>query len=182
MTAAQLSDALAPLGVSLKRAVIANLESGVRRTISVAEVLALAYVLGVPPLLLLVPVGEAGEVEILPGVDAEPWDAARWITGEGAVPARRDRETDQLWRANVDLLRLYREHTARVADWRARTRIAVVADTEQERDRLFERALARRREIEDALRLIRRAIRDRGDQPPALPPELAPLDAEELTD
>ncbi len=179
-TAQQLSNALREqLGVDMKRTVLGGLESGVRKAVTLSEILALAYVLGVPPLLLITPVGEEPEFEALPGMRTDTWDVAQWITGEGPPP--RDGPEDrarELWRRHVDLLTLYREHAAKERDWKARTRIAV-ADSPDERNDLFERALTRRREIEDGLRLIRRAIRGRGDLPPALPPELAHLDADE---
>ncbi len=177
LTAQQLSDALRELGVDLKRTVIGNLESGYRRTVSLSEILAIAYVLGVPPLLLMTPVGEEAAFGVLPDVDVDPWDAARWITGEGPPP-NGDADAIELWRRHVDLLTLYREHQAKEDEWRRQTRITEGMSAE-EVDRLFERALTRRREIEDSLRLIRRAIRGRGDLPPALSPELAHLDDDE---
>ncbi|MFC5996257.1 helix-turn-helix domain-containing protein [Pseudonocardia hispaniensis] len=176
LTAQQLSDELKTrLGVNMKRTVLGGLESGARKAVGLAEILAIAYVLGVPPLLLMTPLGERADIELLPGVDADPWDAAQWITGEGKPPSG---SPDALWRRNADLLTLYREHTAKEAEWRAQTRIPPDLSPE-EANRLFERAAARRAEIEDALRYIRRSIRGRGDLPPALPPELAHLDADE---
>lgn len=183
LTGQELSAALAELGIQLKRNVLGNLESGYRRTVSLPEVLALAYVLGVPPVLLMLPVGADEDVEALPGMTTHTWDAARWVTGEGGPPGDRGPvqpldAREAAWRLNVDLLTLYREHDAKLRDWRSQTHIGVVGDSAEQVDRLFERALARRNEIEAALRLVRRAIRGRGDLPPPLPQELAHIDKE----
>lgn len=174
LTAQQVSDLLmSSLGVDMKRTVLGGLESGARKAVSLSEVLALAYVLGVPPVLLMSPLGETGEVEAVPGVDLDTWDFTRWITGEGLPP---DGIATPQWRQNVDLLALHREHAAKERDWKEQTHLAVVGDSAEQIDGMFERALGRRREIEDGLRLIRRAIRGRGDLPPALAQELAHLD------
>lgn len=63
------------------RSVVANLESGRRQSTSVDEVLVLAYVLGVPPVMMFIPLGEAPEVEITPKLRMHPWMAARWVMG-----------------------------------------------------------------------------------------------------
>lgn len=77
------------LGIDMKRTVLSDLETGTRRSISVAEVIALAYVLGVPPVLLIVPLGESGEdyreVEVVPGIRVSPWNATYWLTGDGPL-------------------------------------------------------------------------------------------------
>ena len=175
MTAQQLSaELLSVLGVDMKRTVIGGLESGARKAVALSEVLALAYVLGVPPLLLMTPLGEQGHVEAVPGLDVDTWDAARWITGEGPPPGGA--LPDAHWRRNRDLLALYREHQANEDEWRRQTRVDRHVTDEEARRLSWERAERRRAEIEDALRLIRRAIRGRGDLPPALPVELAHLD------
>jgi len=174
MSVQQMSAKLEAMGITLKRTVIGNLESGYRRTVSLAEILALAYVLGVPPLLLMAPIGESDTFEALPTGELDTWDAARWITGEGMPPG----PIDEQWKRNVDVLTLYRRHTAALDDWRRQTRTAV-GDSPEEIDRMLERALVRRREIADGLRLIRQLIRAHGDLPPALPQELQHIDDEE---
>lgn len=169
----QLSAELSAFGLDLKRTVINNLERGYRRTVSLAEVYVLAYVLGVPPLLLMTPLGAEPHFDVLPGTNADTWDAARWIAGEGPPPPGGPETTAQLWRSHADLLTLYREHTAKEAEWRENDRLM------QDKKSLFEGSVTRRIEIETLLRIIRRAIRGRGDLPPALPPRLAYLDEEE---
>lgn len=168
LTAQQLSDELKDrLGFEMKRTVIGNLESGYRRTISLAEILALAYVLSVPPLVLIVPLDE--EVfEVVPGARFEPWYGASWITGEG-VPPLVDQAAADMWEqyeAYMNLLGLYRQHHAIIGRWvrfdRSTESIEVVARTQQE--------------IENALALVRWTIRGRGGVPPRLPAELEGID------
>jgi transcriptional regulator with XRE-family HTH domain len=90
MSAQQLSDACAELGLPIARAVLANLESGRRGTVSVPELFVLAKALGVPPLMLLFPVGRSEFMEVLPGREMDTWAAAKWFTGEGPFLSRED--------------------------------------------------------------------------------------------
>ncbi|MFE7930768.1 helix-turn-helix domain-containing protein [Streptomyces sp. NPDC057456] len=82
MSAQRLADRCAQLGMpTLQRTVIANLESGRRDTVTLAEVLVLAEALGVAPAALVFPVGYAETVEHLPGQEAEPLAALDWFNG-----------------------------------------------------------------------------------------------------
>lgn len=98
MSAQQLADKCAEVGMPLQRTVISNIENGRRGNVSVAEVLVLAAALEVPPAALIFPAGYAEAVEYLPGRAAAPLEAADWWHGEGAAEdsalalARRHRE------------------------------------------------------------------------------------------
>jgi transcriptional regulator with XRE-family HTH domain len=119
LTAQQLSVRLRDrVGLDLKRTVIGNLESGYRRTISYAEILALAHVLEVPPLLLMVPIG-TDDFQPLPGGTEEPWWSAMWITGEGLPPACEEPPPEMVdrYRGHLDYLGLYRQHTDVIGQW-----------------------------------------------------------------
>ncbi|MFF7637744.1 helix-turn-helix domain-containing protein [Kitasatospora sp. NPDC008050] len=82
MSAQDVADACAKLGYPIARSVIANLENGRRSSVDVAELLVLAKVLDVPPVALLVPVGEESEIEVLPDQVYSTDDALMWVTGE----------------------------------------------------------------------------------------------------
>ncbi|MBZ3918168.1 helix-turn-helix domain-containing protein [Streptomyces acidiscabies] len=82
LSAKQLADRCAALGMPIQRSVLANLESGRRATITVAEVLVLAAALDVAPGQLLFPVGYEEEVEFLPSETAAPFDVLEWISGK----------------------------------------------------------------------------------------------------
>ncbi|MGC7152982.1 helix-turn-helix domain-containing protein [Paenarthrobacter ureafaciens] len=81
MTAQQLSDAL---GGELSRSVIANIESGRKSDLTVDQLFALAWVLGVPPVVLALPVedpyAEVLLVEGEPGVVLPSHAAVSWMT------------------------------------------------------------------------------------------------------
>lgn len=184
ITAQELSDRLAKMGVELKRTVIGNLESGYRRTVSAAEVLAIAYVLDVPPIALLVPLGADDEIEILKDTVVNTWSAARWITAEWnperpdgvngfPLPSAGDKSrAEELQRRdNAELVDRYRQHHDAVTEWK--TLQFAMADSEAERDRVIERNELRQREIEGNLRILRGAMRVRDQLPPLLPPALA---------
>jgi transcriptional regulator with XRE-family HTH domain len=82
ISAQQLADRTEELGMPIPRSVLANLESGRRETVSVAEILVLAAALNVAPIELICPVGYDKEIELLPGRSLDPLGAMRWFTGE----------------------------------------------------------------------------------------------------
>lgn len=98
-TAEQLADECAKAGAEqLNRSVLANLESGRRKFVTLDEVIALAYVLDVAPVHLLVPTSEVvdhrkfGRVlvdgyRLTDKLSADSLQRARaWIKGEAALP------------------------------------------------------------------------------------------------
>jgi transcriptional regulator with XRE-family HTH domain len=82
MSTQKLANRTAELGMAIPRSVLANLESGRRETVSVAEVLVLAAALNVAPIELMCPVGFDKQTEMLPERMMDPPDAMRWFTGE----------------------------------------------------------------------------------------------------
>lgn len=82
LSAQQLSERCAQAGMPIQRSVLANLESGRRSTVTVAEVLVLAAALQVAPAQLIFPVGQQEKVEMLPGVEEPPYEAIQWLSGE----------------------------------------------------------------------------------------------------
>lgn len=83
MSAQQVADRCEELGMLVPRSVIANLESGRRTTVTVAELLVLAEALHVPPAQLVFPVGYQEKVEALPGREVSPIRAVQWFSGGG---------------------------------------------------------------------------------------------------
>jgi transcriptional regulator with XRE-family HTH domain len=84
MTSFQLADALHADGLRWDRSILANLESGRRRDVSVNELLALARCLGVAPVHLIVPI-DADRFRVSPGAPEVDADVARaWICGDDA--------------------------------------------------------------------------------------------------
>ncbi|WP_372408846.1 helix-turn-helix domain-containing protein [Streptomyces luteireticuli] len=97
ISAQQLSDLCAKLGMEIPRAVISNLENGRRTSVTVAEVLVLAAALDVPPLSLVFPVGYQEFCEVLPNRQRGTWGGFLWAagdrtTGGGALPIRGSAE------------------------------------------------------------------------------------------
>ena len=82
MSTQKLADCTAELGMPIPRSVLANLESGRRDTVSVAEVLILAAALNVAPIELICPVGFDKQTEMLPGRETDPLRAMHWFTGQ----------------------------------------------------------------------------------------------------
>lgn len=91
LSAQQLSDRCAAVGMPIQRSVLANLESGRRTTVTIAEVLVLARALGVPPGVLIFPVGYERQVEVLPGARQEPLVALDWLSGFTAFSSEESR-------------------------------------------------------------------------------------------
>lgn len=86
ISAQQLADRCAELGYPIRRSVIANFESGRRTALGFAELLVFAAALEVAPSTLVFPLDRDDEMELLPGLEAPAWKAARWFTGHGPFP------------------------------------------------------------------------------------------------
>ncbi len=91
LSAEQFATELSDAGMPYTRAQVSNLEARRRTSITVGEVLMFARVLDVPPAMLLLPIGSPEDVEILPGVYADPWSAYRWMAGTAPL-AERNRD------------------------------------------------------------------------------------------
>jgi transcriptional regulator with XRE-family HTH domain len=174
MSAQQLSDRCAKLGLEISRSTLADLENGRRATLTVAELLALAAALGISPTLLVAPVGRQEMIEILPGRGVAPWDVVRWLDGEVQLRGMADGigpvdNPD----AEADPLLLFRTHRALVVRWTGAQRAFVepsgqrdewIAEVHQELAEDFRRVRSRMRKLE----LI----------PPPLPREFSYLEQE----
>ncbi|OZC80534.1 transcriptional regulator [Rhodococcus sp. 06-418-5] len=85
LSAAKLADRTVDIGFGISRSVVADLETGRKKSIDVPELLVLAAALGVSPAQLLYPDLPKGPVEILPGLEQESHDALRWFSGEAGL-------------------------------------------------------------------------------------------------
>jgi hypothetical protein len=88
--------------------VIANLESGRREALSVAELLILAAALDVPPVMLIAAVGYEERVELLPGVEETAWRARGWILG--ALAPNYSTFSPRGWQEGRRAIELYDMH------------------------------------------------------------------------
>ena len=91
-SAERLAQEMQQVGIPWERMVVSKLENGRRATVSVDELLALAYVLSVVPVHLLVPTEGEGAYEPVPGLKVRPDIARSWIRGKapiGKVDVRR---------------------------------------------------------------------------------------------
>jgi len=126
LSAQQLADRTAELGSPIPRSVLANLESGRRDAVTVAEVLVLAAALGVAPTELICPVGFDEQIELLPGRMADPLSGSRWVSGQLVLdvtrpelvfqpPAAGEESNARLAEQHADLLEQVRAREAEVA-------------------------------------------------------------------
>lgn len=76
-----LAAAMKERGFAWNRTTVAKLETGHRESVSVAELLALAVILGVPPVWLLADPQAGTPVPIAGGIVVDPWSALLWLTG-----------------------------------------------------------------------------------------------------
>ncbi len=188
MSVQRLADRTAELGMPIPRSVLANLESGRRETVSVAEVLVLAAALNVAPIELMCPVGFDKETEMLPGSMMDPLHAMRWFTGE----LKLDISGDGAWtmrtpssgeRSSANLLKYHDQLLSKLDSEEAKAREALraVADAVGEEADESARGAARdlmirveewREFIREPLRQTRTEMRERGMQLPDLPADL----------
>ncbi|MHA6762184.1 helix-turn-helix domain-containing protein [Streptacidiphilus sp. PAMC 29251] len=160
-----------------------NLESGRKASITVADFVVLADVLGVPPVTLLFPLGTSATVEVLPGREVSTWDALAWFTGESplSLPAAQGTARDVLdvFRHHGDLVAAATSSNALA---RERRRTASTTLDRARRTTLLQRAEGyEEHAFEDCqeLRAFRARMRERELVPPALPDELAFVDQPE---
>lgn len=164
LTAAQLSEACTGLGVDVPSRTITNWETGKRATIAVTELMAVAEALGVAPIGLMFPLGQAEEVEVLPGREVAMWDAVAWFTDEAlleeAAPAGSARAAMNAYRGHAAAV-----HTTlmslRIREERRRQAGANLAYA----DAMLKDDLA-------ALRALREEMRADGLVPPPIPERL----------
>ena len=110
-SAQTLANRCAEVGaVALNHTAITNIENGRRERIGVDELMVLAYVLALPPVQLLVPLGTADEVAILPTVTLPTTTALAWIEGY-EPPMTSDRQAREVkeWREGSNPLARHRE-------------------------------------------------------------------------
>ncbi len=197
LTAQQLSDELkAQLGLDMKRTVIGGLESGVRKAVTLTEIMGLAYVLRVSPLLLLFPVGTEDTIEVLPGRSVDTWAAAKWFSGEAIFPTHWPDDHEKAWRELRETalpLQLYREHermlerrSAKISerDGQRAKAAEIPADTPEEHLLLRRGMFLQQqewlekdiRDHDDVIRSFRDQMKQAGVTPPDLPTEHSHLD------
>lgn len=198
----QLAERCAEFGApKLTTATITNIETGRpkdgirRREISVDELVVLAKALGVPPILLLYPVGLRELTEVLPGRQAGTWAAAKWFTGEAPLPTQIphgrwlvEGGDFDAWEKGGAPINLYRDHDKLIEKWNGAKLAAVTnrraaegASTDEERLALLRKAddhEGEARETEQALGWHRRDMRRHGITPPELTENLRHVDAE----
>jgi transcriptional regulator with XRE-family HTH domain len=184
LTAQQLADRCAALGLPLNRSVIASLESGRRPVVTLAELLVLAAALEVTPLALAIPLGRRETMEILPGVELSTWHAAEWWQGQDQAVIDADgrliigplesKDDERLKRAE----QLSREGHLDVG-WLGYSSQVIHGQVLHLAEDVLLDPSRPEKDLEiawGALAAIRRDIRARGLIPPPLRPELARLE------
>ncbi|MGH3768767.1 MAG: helix-turn-helix domain-containing protein [Pseudonocardiaceae bacterium] len=171
-SAERLASEMTQAGAPWDRTIVANLENGRRGTVSVAELLALAYVLDVPPVILLAPLGEDQAVTVLPGLDLKPYELRAWMIG--AARARRVTPDTpvamQRWQRAARPIRLYEQISDTGSDLHRLDLEARAAKRIGQPARIQETQAA----YVDALRAwaeVVKAMHQEGMRPPALVPE-----------
>ena len=196
------------LGVpELTYASLTNIETGRkengqrRRLVTVEELATIARALGIPPVLLLFPVGRTQEMELLPGQAVPPGAALAWFTGERCYPSEGipqgavDEATglpewyanglpewcaalDANWEQAAAPVALWRQHAAQVRRWsQAPAEARRKDDGEDVTEAEFRARLANtQRAAEQELQRTRDMMRMLGLTPPALPDELQHVD------
>lgn len=158
LTARELADRCEELGHRVEYQVIANMETGRRSNVPVAEVFVLAAALGVPPAMLVMAIGDDEDVDVLPGRPSDAWNAYLWFTGLGADQLLSGDAPAQLHEVAL-LLNLYRRHDDALLKY--------ATFTGMDDERLAEAALR-------SLVTVRAEIRGYKWRPPNLPSDLRP--------
>ncbi|MDA8372448.1 MAG: helix-turn-helix transcriptional regulator [Nocardiopsaceae bacterium] len=206
----ELAERCAELGApQLTAAALGNIERGQdpqakrkAREVTREELFILSHALRVPAVLLMFPIGDDTEIEVLPGKAATPWEAAKWFTGEARPAWMEDAERADFeaassgrewhttsWGTSAAPVWLFRRHEQQVAEWgRASMLVKLMAggiggrppmipeleDISEESQSTWSDRL--RGFYEQQIQVTRREIRGHGLKPPRLPVELVHLD------
>ncbi|MFB7944564.1 helix-turn-helix domain-containing protein [Kitasatospora cineracea] len=170
ITAQELADMTRELGHEVPRNVIANWESGRRKTITVPELIVLAEALEAAPSDLLFSPVIGGRVDYLPGWKIDRWAAFTRFTGErynypGYDELYAYREHDRIWR------KLQREH-------HSATQLEFIFDRKSWPPGSEEKYAAFVDAVRTQLQPLRAKMRDIGYEVPSLSPYLKFLNAE----
>ncbi|MDX3099705.1 helix-turn-helix domain-containing protein [Nonomuraea angiospora] len=205
-TREELAARCSKLNVPLTAAAITNIETGRRnaatgvrrRDVSVDELVGLAKALGVPPILLIYPVGEVELVEVLPGRKLGTWQAVKWFMGEEPLGTYFSDDGKWYvtgpdmddWEKGAAPVDDYRWHDKRVKDWndannaaQAARRAAELAQDDDERKMHLRAALRAEEDLsiaEELLKDHRLNMRRRDVTPPELNDVLAHVDGPDL--
>lgn len=80
-----LAAAMNERGIPWNRTTVAKLETGRRESLTVPELLSLALVLDVPPVLLVADPRRDAPVPVADGVAVDPWSALLWMIGASTI-------------------------------------------------------------------------------------------------
>lgn len=110
-TAAELGEALTAEGVRWDRFAVSSLENGKRQNVTVVELLTLAYVLGAPPALLLIPSSDFA-LEASGSLSLQAPELLAWLSGEEGPTgeASADPATSRQRRESLEVVGLVREY------------------------------------------------------------------------
>lgn len=157
LSAQQLSDRCGELGHAIPRPVLSNIETGRRESITLAELLIIAAALDVPPLVLISPPIDEEAIEILPDQRVVLWQVVGWFMGVGPPTAESTTGRNPIVQMVLSQL--------------SRTAIGVTPDGTAVEG--LGESIAK---VQALLVYIRsdlvQTMRDRGEEPPPLPPEL----------
>ena len=180
-----LSARCGELGLPIDRNVIAKLENGHRKTVTLDEVYVLAAALGIPPVMFLFGIGTEETAEILPGEHVPSFAAAEWFSGARPLPYPGDAgESPRGWKSEP--LSLYRAYEGNAAGQKSCLALAVqvaqqAADVDEpRRSELMNAAQGARdlaRQYHDKIQEILEQLANGG----WLPPPSAPATPDEGT-
>ncbi len=81
----ELAQRMTELGTAWSRTTVQKLENGKRSAVSVQELLALALVFDVPPVLLIADPRQPGSAPVARCLDVDQWEALMWLIGTGTI-------------------------------------------------------------------------------------------------
>lgn len=96
-TAAELAAKMTEVGIPWGQPVVSRLETGARENITLAEVLALAYVFNIAPVHLIVPIDPRTEYQVVLGRKVDVLDARQWVRGQRPLPGASGPEFFAEW-------------------------------------------------------------------------------------
>lgn len=205
LTREQLAQRCADEGAPwLTFSTLTNIETGRRkdgarrRDVTIDELVIIARAMRVPPILLIFPLGNDDETEILPGQTIATWSALEWFEGRSPFPVQGDpgggpmtdsgirewyNDPESGWEAAAAPAILFAEHDRLYREWSSAAaranQLFTDLDGQLDNDKSTSAALRWRADAERGLRRVRADMRRHGLKPPRLPDHLQHLDDRE---
>ncbi len=168
----ELADATERLGYPISRNTVMNIEGGRIETVTVQQIAVFAAALGEAPVELMFSIEDEASVEVIPGLESDPFHAAEWVSGRSWLEPDNEAEGVEVPAPLLSHWRLHDELVLELLELEGTIFVGSDDDVAEKRAET-ERRIA---EQERLIQVFRAGMRSAGLRPPSLSDEYARLD------